>query len=239
MTARGDRHVKSVGPYLVEVAGVAGSGKSTLTRLLCDRDRRYVRAEFIHTRTPSHLGYLARSIPRLLLIVGANLVRKPRLSWADFKLMAYVTEWRRFLCSRSEYRGRIVLMDQGPIYALVRLKAQNKGVSSSPSFLRWWNEMASSWTDALDAIVWLDAADETLRRRIDERTQSHAVKGGSAELSEQFISRYRLLFDELFDLVDRPGGPKLMPFDTSDLLPERIVADVHLLLAGQPGLSKH
>lgn len=221
-------------PFLVEIIGVAGAGKSTLTRTLCDGNRGYQRAEFIHTRKPVHLSYVARCLPRLMPILVANLHRKPRLSWADFKLMVYVTEWRRLLFRRQEYSSGVTLLDQGPMYALVRLKAQDRGVMTGRYFQRWWEQMVLIWIDTLSAVVWLDAPDAVLQARIDERTQEHAVKGEALEVGRQFISRYRVLFDAILHDIELPGGPKLLRFDTSDKSPELIAAELRSVLPAGP-----
>lgn len=224
-------------PYLVEVAGVAGSGKSTLAKALLAGDG-YVQGEFIHTRSPVHLAYVARSIPRLLPILIAGGMRKPRVSWREFKLMAYVTEWRRFLCNRQRYRNRTVVLDQGPIYALVRLKALDSGIANTRSFHRWWNEMMRSWSDALDDLIWLDAPDHLLLQRIDGRQQAHVVKGERADVSLRFITRYRSMFEDAIRTLEDLGGPPVIRFNTARDAPDRIAAVVNSAVSSRDRSSK-
>lgn len=220
-------------PYLVEITGVAGAGKSTLTRTLCNGASDFQRAAFIHTRRPSHLANVVRSIPRLLPILIANVTRKPRLSWPDFKLLVYVTEWSRFLGRQAGYRRGVVLLDQGPMYALVRLKMQRRGVGSSRSFLSWWDEMFAVWTKTLSAIVWLDAADGVLQTRIQERTQAHTMQGEPEEVGRQFISLYRTEFEACLRGIDEVEGPKLLRFDTSDMTADLLAAEIREAFAAR------
>jgi deoxyadenosine/deoxycytidine kinase len=217
-------------PFLVEVTGVAGAGKSTLVTTLCEGTDGYVKAEFLHSRKPDHLLRVARSVPQLLRLLAANLFRPPRLSWADFKLMAYVAEWHRFLKRRQEYSTGVTVLDQGPIYALVRLKARNRGIAASPYFRRWWEAKLELWADTLSAIVWLDAPDGLLQSRIDGRSQDHVVKGEPVEVGRQFISQYRALFDQTLRKIDVHGGPELLRFETSEKSPELIASELSSML---------
>jgi deoxyadenosine/deoxycytidine kinase len=220
-------------PFLVEITGVAGAGKSTLTQLVSEGIPDSTIAEFIHTRTPGHLGYVAHSVPRLAPILAGNLVKAPRLSWPDFKLLVYVSEWHRFLDRRHVYRSGITLFDQGPIYALVRLKAQARGVTRAASFGRWWNAELERWAGELAELIYLDAPDEVLWSRINGRAQPHRTKGGSQEVGREFITRYRELFEEVLTRLDVPGGPEIVSYDTSATSGEGIVAEVVPLLTAR------
>ncbi len=217
-------------PFLVEITGVAGAGKSTLASALSVDYEGYQLAEFMHTRRPSHLFHAIRSVPQLLPAVISGLVRKPRMSWADVKLMAYVTGWGRYLDRQPVYSDGVVLLDQGPIYALVRLKAKGLGAASSTHFRRWWSEMLVRWCSTLSVIVWLDAADGVLLGRINERAQSHAIKGESGETGQQFIMRYRALFEETFSEIERQGGVDVLSFDTSDTSTDEMAARISRFL---------
>ena len=180
------------GPCLVEIAGVAGAGKSTLARRLSRGEGDVRVGDFIHTRTPAHLRYVVHSLPRIAPILAGTLGPGPRLSWPEAKLLVYVTEWHRFLCSRAEYEGGVTLLDQGPLYALVRLKAQGKNVTGRAAFERWWNEMLEQWASHLDLVVWLDAPDAVLWERIngrDQRTRRSAPRARRVSASSAATGR--------------------------------------------------
>ncbi|MGH2539339.1 MAG: hypothetical protein ACRDGK_02340, partial [Actinomycetota bacterium] len=155
-----------------------------------------------------------------------------RPSWPDVKLMVYVTEWGRFLRRRREYDRGVTLFDQGPIYALVRLKAQGSNVTGRARFERWWDEMLERWARELDAIVWLDAPDDVLRARVDGRDQRHTTKGAPADDGRRFIERYRRLFEETLERIDVPGGPRVVRIDTGITSAEGVAAEIGSLSRG-------
>ena len=230
-------------PCLIEIAGVAGSGKSTLARDLC-RGAGFSAAGFIHTRTPSHLIHVARALPRLTRILAADLAGGPhRLTWAEFKLLVYVTEWRRVLRRRSSHGRQVTLLDQGPIYALVRLKAEGKPVTTGRAFQRWWEEMLRTWARELSAIVWLDAPDGVLWHRINDRPQSHREKGASADVGREFIARYRRQFEQVLDRIELSGGPQVIRLDTDGTRPEDTAEAIRPILEdiarSRAGMTPH
>jgi hypothetical protein len=218
-------------PHLVEVAGVAGAGKSTLVELVCRSDAGRRRAGFIDARNPAHLGRIALAVPRLLPILLRNLGPGPRFTWAEVKLLAYATSWRREF-RRPAYAHGVTLLDQGPLYAMVRLKALGKRATTSEAFDRWWSRTIELWSRELAAVVSLDASDEVLWERINGRPQPHGTKGEPASIGRAFIARYRQLFDEIIGCLDRPGGPTILRLDTTEASPEQLAARLEPLLLG-------
>lgn len=217
-------------PILVEILGVAGSGKSTLSSMLMSEDA-IARAPFISARNPRHLILLASTLPRLAPLLAANFRNTPRLTWADYKLLVYTTSWRRVLRSRGTSSTAVLVLDQGPLYALVRLRAKDLGIIDRPSFQRWWSAMLSNWVRDLSLVVWLDAPDETLLRRINARPQAHSVKSYEPADAVGFLQRYRLLFMGVIDEVEHAGGAVLR-FDTNRSRAEEIAGRVAEMISG-------
>ena len=225
-----DRRAPTPAPALrVEILGVAGSGKSTLARVLRS-DPDTAQADFIHTRIPGHLLELLRSLPRLLPVLADGLLRRPRISWREVKLLAYATRWRSFVGAPWSDTA-VVVFDQGPLYAIVRLAAEGKPFTRRPSFARWRTATLHACRSGIDVVVWLDAPDEVLWRRINERVQAHTTKGGDAASGYRFIGRYRAAFELLAGELDVPGGPTIVRLDTGDRSPDRIADGVRALLA--------
>jgi thymidylate kinase len=219
-------------PYLVEITGVAGSGKSTLVRRLCDDLPDARRATFIETRNPRHLAALIGAMPAAAPILLRNLGPGPRMNWADVKLLAYATRWDRVLRRTPGYRSGVIALDQGPLYALVRLRAQDRRVGRSAAFARWWERSLARWAPQLGVVVVLDADDALLLERINGRDQAHTTKGRPEEDARAFLARYRSLFEETLERLQRAGGPTVLRFDTGAMTPDAIVKRLGPIIRG-------
>jgi hypothetical protein len=217
----------------IEILGVAGAGKSTLATQL-QQDAGVEMATFIHARRPSHLAQIVRGIPRLSPILLGGITRRPRISWREYKLLVYVTRWRRLL-DRRVSPGKVLLFDQGPLYALVRLTAEGKPFSMGPSFARWRDEMLGGWAGGFSALIFLDAPDAVLWDRINRRPQGHTTKGDEAKEGLRFLARYRRSFEELLRGVEELGGPQVLRFDTSSMTAAQIAEKIEPLLRDRRG----
>ena len=200
---------------LVEITGVAGSGKSTVTSILVEGP--FSRAPFISAREPRQAVLFLRSLPRLVPILVGNFRSRPRMTWADFKLMVYVSSWNHHLDAIG--LGENLVFDQGPLYALVRLRAKGIGVADSTAFSRWWSQMLAKWLEEISVVVWLDADDAALIGRLNSRDQRHDLKGAPEDEGREFLARYRSLFDEIAARIEKRERPNLIRIDTGDLRP--------------------
>ena len=206
----------------IEILGVAGAGKTTLaTRLAADPG--FEMAPFIHARRPADLLLILRAIPRLLPILWAGLTQAPRISWPECKLLVYVNRWAPVLRRRRPRTDTVLLLDQGPLYAIVRLMAEAKPFTDRRPFTSWKAEMLARWSTELSDVIWLDAPDAVLWSRINERDQDHRQKGGRAEAGRRFISRYRGAFESIMPIVEEKGDVRTWRFDTSTSTVAQIV----------------
>lgn len=217
-------------PFLVEIVGVAGSGKSTLTKVLCGSGFSFGLVDQMRLRSPRHLLRAARGFPRL---VGplTDLGCMHRHSWTDTKLFFYLEAWDSFIReSPTLMERKIAIADQGPVYALARLRTIEPYLSVGERYRKWRMETISRWSANLDLIVWLDAPDETLMVRINDREQAHVVKWESTDSAMGFIEGYRLAFGWVTEAIVQSGGPAPVRIDTSQTSREYLARDVGQLI---------
>lgn len=209
----------------IEIVGVAGSGKSTLSKVLTGRYPSCQLADSLHTRLPAHWPYVAGAAPRVLPLLGAALrAGRPVPSWEEVKFALYLSGWSRYL--REKHPSGVVLLDQGPLFAIARLLWGDKPVTRDPRFRGWMEAMAMHWSAELDAVVWLTAPDAVLVQRIDHRPQGHEAKGQPAERALRLVESHRRAYGHVLGVIESIGRPPVRHYDTSTASPSAIADDL-------------
>jgi len=218
----------------IEIVGVAGTGKSTLARTLADPDPGNRIADSLHTKTSAHWAYVAHSAPRVLPLVARSARVRPPFDWEETKFIVYVTEWRRFLRRACRDDSGLVVLDQGPIFALARLLWGRKPVTATREFEQWLDEQVAGWSVDLDGIVSLVAPEEVLLERINEREQDHEAKGRSIREGHDVLLAHQRAYAALFERFEALGKPPAFTFDTSVMSPVRIAEEIEGILGRGP-----
>jgi len=216
----------------IEIVGVAGTGKSTLARTLAHGVPGNRIADSLHTRDSSHWAYVAHSVPRVLPLIARSVRVRPLFDWEETKFIVYVTEWRRFLRRDCRDDAGLIVLDQGPIFALARLLWGRKPVTATEEFERWLDEQVAAWSVALDGIVWLVAPEEVLLGRINDREQDHEAKGRSVREGFDVLQAHQNAYAVLFKRLEALGRPPILTFDTSVTSPVRIAEEIEAVLGG-------
>ena len=222
-------------PFLVEIVGVAGSGKTTLTRSLPRAGQPFRTVEPLRLRDRHHRKTAVRAIPGLSMMLLANPLTAMRLGWTEFKLLLYLERWDRLIRGDPSLGGRIAVVDQGPVYALARLETGERPFTGNRVLTGWLRRVVERWACAIDLIIWLDAADDALRARIVGRDQKHDVKDRSDVEIRAFLQGYRDAYERVTAQLSQAGGPDVIRFDTTTTGAAQLGERVAELLVAQHG----
>src|SRR5712691_9626058 len=137
-------------PIVVELVGPAGVGKSAIAeRLLARHD--VVRASVWNLPQLLRLCVVTRSLPReeLKQIVRLNALR--------------------LFVRRRVAGARVVVLDEGPVFALSWLRVFGHPRLQNGRAEPWWRATYAVWAVLLDRLVLLDAPEPVLTSRIRGR----------------------------------------------------------------------
>jgi shikimate kinase len=217
---------KQKSPLIVELVGLAGAGKTTLSRALSQRDEKILVAADLELRKRAHIPIFVGNIPFLLPVFLRRCRSSRWFTWDEIKAMVYLNGWPRLLRQQAFNNGTTILLDHGPVFKLATLNAFGPARLKSQGFEKWWHSMFEQWAFTLDVVIWLNAPDTILAERINMRNQRHAVKGKSELEASKFLARYRTSYEQTLANLAAYGGPTLLQFDTSQASIEQIVDEV-------------
>jgi energy-coupling factor transporter ATP-binding protein EcfA2 len=210
-------------PLLVEIIGPAGAGKTTLLRTLCSADS--------GIRAGLDIGRL-RFLTALVGKVGPLVpiwVRDHRhdrwFNRRELRSIAFVEAWYRAMEEEGSADLSARVFDHGPLYRLSRLKAFGPDITRSEPFQRWWRVSRERWMGALDLIVWLDAPDDVLLQRVEERGHQYLDATPSGEGKKEFLARYRGVFAEILE-HGAAKGPRTLRLRSDERSVEEIADEV-------------
>jgi thymidylate kinase len=206
---------------LFELVGPAGAGKSTVLAALREkgviggvRVRDWIRWPQLVARAAALQPLfwdLAWRAPGYLWESASHLLRLKAMYPAVQKLAT---------------TGAPVALDEGPVFLLARLAVYLNAGERSRALDLFCQNATEFWTDKLDAVIWLDAPDPVLVRRIRERQKSHRLKQEPEEAMVEFLQSYRLAYEQVLSKLLATGEVRRMAFDTSEIGPRSIAARV-------------
>lgn len=197
---------------VVEVAGLAGAGKTTLALALHQSAEHFMVG--IHLRRAGYLPFVA-SITRFFLPVFLRQYRHTRwFTREEMRSMIYLKAWHHAVSRQRSLEGTVAILDHGPIYRLAWLHEFGPEIVRSRRFAEWSDGVLEQWAASLDLVVWLDAPDAILVERIAARDRWHVVKEKSEQETYQFLARYRASYDQVLSRLTAIGGPKVLRVDT-------------------------
>lgn len=211
-------------PIIIEMVGLAGAGKSTLRKVLAQRNARIQVAP-----PPSkaiYLPFLGRDIFLWLPIYLGKYRHSRWFTPQETKLMGYLSTWLPYLRWQAIGKGIVVVLDPGSVYWLSALREFGPEITQSLRYQRWWNEMLFQWTAALEAIIWLDAPDELLLERVLGRDEWHEAKGQPRKQALEYFARYRMWYERVIAAMTGCNGPRVLRFRTDQISPEQMADKV-------------
>lgn len=218
-------------PRIVEVIGPAGAGKTTLCSVLSRSGSGIRLGNFPDVRKAANalffISYGSRLIPTLIDI---SQYHDGRLSRQEFAWLTILSGWSNILQKELKKNSDIILLDQGPVYLLTEISEFGpESLKRKPAGKRLWRDLHSRWSNVLDVVVWLDAADVYLAERIHSREKGHPVKDRSIETTLEFLACYRRAYERTISrLLANHSGLKILWFDTSRTSPQEIASQLLL-----------
>ncbi len=213
-------------PLIVEIIGLAGAGKTTLSRSLCLHNEQILPNEGLLVRNVRHMPYIIRHA----LLSLPTFLRQPRngrwFTRRETAKIIYLRGWHRVLERCRSKNEAVIITDQGPIYDLATLYAFGPDRLHSQHFNRWWARMFNQWAHTVDLVIWLDASEEILIKRIRSREQWHPVKDSSVREMHDYLSRYQSAYEHIISELSAIHDLKILRFDTGYHASKDITAQI-------------
>jgi deoxyadenosine/deoxycytidine kinase len=209
---------------IVELVGPAGAGKTTLAKALkqsSDRIRTISQPSFRKIECiPFFLKNAFLLSPNCFYHWFEN--RGKRLSpeeksarALDLMHMTLLNGWHNKLRRQAAKNNRVIILDQGPVYTLAWLQGLDFERFNKIRGSRWWAKTCKQWSNTLDLVVWVDAPDETLARRVQSRGTEHRIKHKSELEAFDLLRRWRYSLEDVLTCLTESGRSTVLRFNSA------------------------
>jgi hypothetical protein len=155
--------------------------------------------------------------------------------WREIAQMIRVGALRRCV-ARAAGRGyRLIILDEGPIFALSWLRVFGpERLLRSTAYGRWVQGTLAAWAPVLDVVALFDAPDPVLTDRIRSRAKPHMVKHQSDQQIAAFAARFRDAFAAVIPAMTDLNGTRYVSVQAGVASPDALAAQVLHIVRGLP-----
>jgi len=204
--------------FVVEVAGPAGSGKSTVSRLLTERAQ-VVTTSIWGLPRPLYAASAVRALPAIGALIGAARW----LPWEETEQLIRLDALDQFLRRVPEGDRSVVVLDEGPVFAFAWFRVLGHPCFRDGRRDTWWRGVLAHWAARLDVIVLLDGADPLLVDRLRSRDKEHPLKESSDKELHEFAAAYRSAYAWVIaGLTAGERAPKVISLESNGAPPEEL-----------------
>jgi hypothetical protein len=210
-------------PLVVELIGPWGAGKGTLLAALGAHGRS-VRTDLDVWHLPKPL-LLRGGLEALSTVVGLFRAAKSLL-WFEGKQLVKLCAIHRQLADPRLSEHEVLVLDEGPLLAMSWLHLGGHPAISNGGLESWWPGALRQWADALDLVVFLDAPNAVLAKRIRERPRYHPLRDRSDAEMFTSLDRYRSACARVLHDLARHGGPRVLTVRSDETSASEISREV-------------
>jgi deoxyadenosine/deoxycytidine kinase len=214
---------------VIEVVGVAGAGKSSVTRALAETtDLHAVSRNRSARNVPMYLAGAAAMAPILVHARSTDFA-----CWRGCNKMVRLRS-SRSIARRHQRHGRArpkrracsgLIFDQGPLFLVSALDRDHRPGTASDRYARWRASELRHWQRTLDLVVVLDGDDDVLLDRIKSRRKPHQVTSLGDRSARRWLADARSRIDEVLAEITSPTVT-IARVDTSTAPLQGTVAEV-------------
>ena len=215
-------------PLVAELVGPAGTGKSALSQCLARRPG-VMRASVWNLPRGWWLLNAVRSLPTLLALCA----RARPLPWEDMRHLIRLRTLHQVLERRPTQHVPLVVLDEGPVFALAWLRLFGRQRRRGDALAPWWQRALQEWAAALDIVVLVNAPDAVLLERIRTRERPHRVEHRTDAEIGAFLAAYRGAYDDVIAALTAQNGVQVVTLDSDGEVIDRTAERLLDLLEDQ------
>lgn len=208
----------------IEIVGVAGSGKTTLTKTLVTGNSKFTKVVVPTTDKIRNLPFFIRGLGSILPVIFSYARKCDRqFTLRELAWMLIIKNWSKRLLSFENKVSNNILLDQGPVFLLTSLYSFGPSCRDARTAEEFWKPIFAEWASVLDMIIILDASNDCLFQRIFNRPKSHLFLEKNRVVVFDFLDRWRAGYNAvLHQLSMQSSAPRILKIDTERVPIDRI-----------------
>jgi thymidylate kinase len=207
-------------PRIIEIVGLAGTGKSTLVRALQKRNEQI---KIFPLPKTWFYGSLTKRAPLWLPIWFQSRGSARGFTREELISLGCIDTWLPFIQRKISTNQDIAIMEPGSVYWLTKLQGFGWKSTGQSRYQCWLQNKFEQWSAAVDVMIWLDAPEELCLKRVLGREQWHDAK---AMDSEDILERFRGLrksYEQIILKMVSKRPRKVFHFLTDQISTEEIL----------------